>query len=52
MEASESGVPEIKVTGTRGLDGSGAVRALCGEELTANVFRASCTRKGGRGKVH
>lgn len=43
-----SGVPVIGVA--RGLDGGGEAAALCGERLTASVFRASCTEKQRRKK--
>lgn len=43
-----SGVPLIG--GARGLDGGGEAAALCGERLTASVFRASCAKKQRREK--
>lgn len=49
IEARVSGVPETG--GARGLNGGGEAAALCGERLTASVFRASCTEKQRRKKT-
>lgn len=43
IEAKVSGVPEMGVKGTWGLDNGGGAGLLCGGKSTANVFNASWT---------